>query len=257
MYISASMIIETGEARHVVSEQVHFPSKRGKKNYSVEVDRLKFLTLLEEYGMSGLTLGKIQISIKEGERRDRIGEYSLTDKNVRLWPTQDLKSLESNIALAESLSQRRWKLPWDRFSDLYTTKLPEYLTVAPAGRGLKFAERLFLRAAQREINSTLLHEGKHAIDMEDESYISSHIIFGAAVSFIALSAFTLSALATLIHASNVAGFVLGSLGVWSSIGVGSYLVNYRSPLEKRAYKFSKELKNHPEWGSMVKIIPLQ
>lgn len=259
MYISASMSIETGEARHIVSGHIHLG--RDEKKYWVGIDKLQFLTLLEEQGVSPSTLGRITILIKDGKNRtrtgERTGEWSSADKEVRLWPTRSLEQLENNLALAETISKRRWKLPWDRFKDLYTRKLPQYLTVAPPDRGLKFARKLLLNSAQRAINFDLLHEGKHAINREDKILLGADFKYQVQMGMLALAARILPVAAYLIRGSNYGGLLLAGLASTVAIVGESYMMDYFSPLEKNAIVFSRAFKNHPKWRSMVSITPLQ
>lgn len=255
MYISASMSIETDEVRDIVSGNIHLG--KGKKNYLVGVDRLQFLTLLEEQGVSPSTPGRIAILIKDGKNRTRTGEWSPADKEVRLWPTCSLEQLENNLALAETISKRRWKLPWDRFKDLYTRKLPQYLTVAPPDRGMKFTRKLLLNSAQRAINFDLLHEGKHAIDDEDKILLGAEFKYRAQMGMLTFAAWILPAAAYLVRGSDYGGLLLTGLAGMAAIVAEPYLMYYYSPLEKNAIVFSRAFEKHPKWRSMVSITPLQ
>lgn len=129
-----------------------------------------------------------------------------------------------------------------------------YLQKAPQERGLAFAERIILGGFNRNLNSALLHETKHALDKGFEGgYWLRDVLFSLGLVAGALVGYDMGrGLFDLPMAVNIIKEFIFA-GVWglSGLNIGYYL----EPKEISARKFASELKNHPSHRNLIGIRP--
>lgn len=230
--------------------------------YTVDVNGESLALLLQTFGMPDEKIAELTVHVKRGEKLADVfrgkGVYSRTDDTITInteWAWRQYQQYCQAVArIAEDGevqigdTARVQKL-------LYTRRLPDYLASVPTERGVAFAYRIGAKAIDRELNSTLLHEARHAIDRDNALQRFSAIALEAALRLNG-SMLVLGGSYAVVGDTSSLGLECLRLGaayfIWQPI---ASVLNYQviDPVERSARKFASQRKNDPEWRSIVTI----
>jgi hypothetical protein len=139
---------------------------------------------------------------------------------------------------------------------LPSERLVTYLKTAPKERALAFADKILLKALNRNFNSTLLHETKHALDFQSDENLSNQTAYHNKGTKIAMVAG--------LTIGPISGMIAGDPKVtfFTSLGLGLTTILYHyiyglkaSPLEKLAYEFEKTHKYNSDYQGIISFQP--
>ena len=186
--------------------------------YCVRVDKEKVGEFLEKLDIPRPEIGNLKILVRKSNSGEsasfeyRSGKLIINIYGDDAWEYYE-DAMEQAMRLAYGL-----KVEDTGFADLlYTDKLEDYLRVAPADRGLGFASRLLLNAANRSLNSDFLHEIRH-FDDKVSGRFKFWFMFGRIVDALPF-------------------------------------VDRIDPTEKSADDFESRFNNHPVWRDLLAIEP--
>lgn len=256
------------ELTEVVPPTIVFDKSLESAPYSVDVNREKCGELFRMLGMTESDVGKTKITITSvpkgfswlGFLVKKQGESDALNDSITIYTDGAWKRYQEYLKLAKKIAKKERK-PWQsQFEEvLYTKKLSSYLTVAPPQRGVEFANKLILNGVKRWLNSTLIHESKHALDWGNGIVLGSKtaLMLG---SFVGLTA----GLVYTVHKTGVnpidslpldvtMGFLFSRLFVFPIIRQSA--LYYIDPMERRANKLKKLLENNPKWRAIMTITP--
>jgi len=134
--------------------------------YTVSVDQDFLGQILLDQGWGNEDISGLEVLVKRGgDYAVELGKYDSERHQVRFNTQWLWNHYHKATELAEKLSLGELRPNSNQFKDLLTTKrLSNYLSVAPRGRGLTFANKLFQQAVERRLNRLVLHEFGHADD---------------------------------------------------------------------------------------------
>ena len=231
--------------------------------YTIEADREECASFLKHIGMADEEIKKSKIRFSRGCSSGRRGQFFMREMTVYTEPFWS--GFIAGLERVNEILNDKIEIEGDPFNRvLYTKKLTGYLLKAPTERGIATANKLLLNAAQRELNATFAHEGKHALDYSDNRLcfwlgsigVKSLAVFGptsAIFTGLQLSGFPeLSDGVIDLEARLVIS--LSAFVVSLPFGAGR-LIRKITPAEIVADNFKKKLRNDPRWRSLIKIIP--
>ena len=240
--------------------------------YSVNVNPDGIVDLLRNFRMPDVDIAQLKIVVKRkgsaGASYDSGGTYfgpikENPDKVITVYTDWVWDEYQKLMGKAERISQGA-ENPKDQFKEFLVTKrLPVYLTQAPQERALQFADKLLQRAAQRKLNSALLHEAKHALDdseyelwrrpLHEEALVfgvpqiafnvAYYELFGSQLADKPFYIYLAGLIGGMYATSRLTGVVLGKLGI------------RLNGAERAADKFANTYENHPQYRSIVSIKP--
>lgn len=238
--------------------------------YTVSVNGLEVAELLSTFRMPTQDISKLRIVVRR--KGPAAGSYNgggtyfgpiseNPPKIVTLYTDWIWEEYQKKLEVAERITRGEEK-PKDQFKEfLSTQRLPLYLTQAPPERGLKFADKLLRNAAQRRLNSTLLHEVKHVVDdAEDPLWRrplhEEALAFGVPQIAFSIGYYELIGphLVDKPFGIFLAGLIGGMVGTY-------YLTEFAlnklgitlNEAQREANKFANQLENHSRWRLIVTL----
>lgn len=237
--------------------------------YFVTIDRKSCGEFLRQFGVPDEDIKSQRIILTRRRKQGRknlfadVGAiFNLKDKTLRFYTDTFWKIYQNYFQLANKLAQNRSKPNKYQFGEiLFTKKLSGYLTTAPAERGIRFADRLFLKGIQRRLNSTFYHEVKHILDSRNKLLMASRNVLPTVL----LGYFTWGITASLekfgvtptdippidLAANALIGFLISHHIILPVLWHTTLLENF-DLIELRAVSFAKNIKN-PKWQSILRL----
>jgi len=238
--------------------QINYDSFRDAP-YHIIFNKELATELFRDFGMPKDLIDRLIINIKR--KGSRIS-YKVSAKKITLPTAWAWQKYQKNLKTARKIIQRKEE-PNDQFRDLlYTRRLPKYLQTAPHKRGLEFATKLLFNAMQRKLNSEFLHEAKHALDDSEYNLHGRPLHEEALVFCLPLAAYVYGYHKILRFPLDDNQVYMYFAGLFGGMMLTYFLTNIvlnllkvtLNPVERRAKKFQKQLKNHPKWRNIVEII---
>ncbi|MBI2074830.1 MAG: hypothetical protein HYT83_03285 [Candidatus Levybacteria bacterium] len=223
--------------------------------YEVSINTQQLTALFREFGMSDEDIAKHSVTLTRKFTPNMIaGLYNANSHKITIAFDPIWQEYQEALKLAKDIVNKRKSPNKSQFKKsgisnefLYTNRLPGYLAKAPPERGLQFAQKILLNALIREENSIILHESKHALDAKLRPEMI-HQIVGPLTKWSG---------AVLLAMQLLAGHQFTTEEV-----IGTFVVSFLAdnflqltPREQSAKKFEAELKNHPDWRSIITIKP--
>ncbi len=132
-------------------------------HYRVSLNAELIARILRENDLPDEEIGRVTVIIRADPRDARLGTYDHADRAITVNVGPAFRGYEVCLRRVQAIVSGDHTPGEEPFSLLLKTKrLQRYLWLAPSERGFSYANKLLLKAVQRAITATVLHEGRHA-----------------------------------------------------------------------------------------------
>ncbi len=224
--------------------------------FSVHIDQPRIRELVQTEGLGEKGIGQLHVKIRGGTAFLNIAYYSPSERSVNLFPESAFRDYRKYTLLAKDIIAGDSPPKENSFKEvLTTTRLPGYLKSAPPERASRFARKLILTGVNRELNSVLIHELKHAIDLCDKPP-TVRLQYKTAL-FMMLVNMSSSSLYHYMNGTLDSPLFVPVNAFCSLVAgiCGYYIGNSYDPDEIAARRFAESLNKSSKWKNLISIQP--